>query len=171
MKITRNLPGLMFTALLIGLLAACVPGGATPTEPGVDPTPEGIGGELAGTQWVLESMGTPGSETPAVEAGKVTIQFNANGQVGGSAGCNTYGGQYSVQNGNLSTTEVASTLMACEDADLMQQELDYLAALSSAGAYEINGDQLTVQYNDGQSVLNFVQSSDQPDNLTPTASS
>jgi putative lipoprotein len=80
------------------------------------------------------------------------------GQLSGSGGCNSYGGGYEIDNNTLSVAQIASTLMACADEQLMQQEIDYLAALQTGMQFAVNGDQLTLTSPDGQVVLNFVAS-------------
>ena len=48
---------------------------------------------------------------------------------------------------------LASTLMACADEAMMQQEADFMAALGQVTSYTLSGSQLTLQTADG--VLNF----------------
>ena len=114
---------------------------------------------LANTQWVLESFGTVGSETPVVGENAVTLEFASDGQVGGSASCNSYGGSYSVQDNTLVLAEIVSTLMACVDTALMEQEVQYLDALQTVSEFQVDGDRLTITYDDGQGVLNFISAS------------
>ncbi len=119
------------------------------TPPPSEPT------DLTGTQWRLVSFGPRGSEAPTVGDQAVTLEFGADGQAGGSAGCNSYGGDYRVEGGSLVMGEIIRTLMACADERVNEQENRYLAALQSAGPFEISGDQLVIQYGDGQDVLNL----------------
>lgn len=138
-------------------LAACAPITAPPTPTPPLAAPPGAVSELAGTRWTLVSYGTPGAETPVVEGSEVTLVFQEDGQAAGSGGCNSYGGLYQVENGVLSFGEVVSTLMACVDEQVMAQEQRYFQALQTAGRYELSADQLTIHYDDGQGVLNFVR--------------
>lgn len=136
-------------------LAACAPITVPPTPtppPVVSPETEN---DLVGTQWTLVSYGTPGAETPVVEGSEVTLTFQGDGQAVGSGGCNSYGGPYVVEDGVLSFGEVVSTLMACLDEQVMEQEQQYLRALQTAVQYELAADQLTIFYEGGQSVLHF----------------
>ena len=125
------------------------PGGSEMTE-------EPAADALANTAWQLESFGPVGAETPVVEGSTVTLQFDGAGQAGGNGGCNSFGTEYQVQNGTLSFGEIASTLMACADEGISEQEQQYYQALESVGEFEVSGDRLTIFYNDGQGVLNFV---------------
>jgi heat shock protein HslJ len=97
---------------------------------------------LEGTTWLLDKT-IPGSE--------ITALF-ANGQVSGSAGCNTYQGTYrSTRAAGRNTIEfgpLATTRMMC-DQPLMDQEGIYLAALASATEYTIEGFALTITYPGG----------------------
>jgi hypothetical protein len=98
---------------------------------------------LEGTTWLLDKT-VPGSE--------ITAEF-ANGQVSGSAGCNTYQGTYrSTKAAGENTIEIgplATTRMMC-DAPLMEQEGLYLGALQSAAEYAIEGFALTIRYPGGE---------------------
>jgi heat shock protein HslJ len=134
--------------VIILLLAACAPVGVTPgTTPGDD--------SLAGTQWELESFGPPGNEAPLVEGSQVTLIFEEGGQAGGNGGCNSYGAQYREENDVLSIQEIVSTLMACADQRVTEQEGAYFRALESAERYERMDGRLVIS--SGQAVLNFVE--------------
>ena len=153
---------LFWVIILALILTACAPSGEAPgTGNGPTPTgPPGAGNSLANTAWVLVSYGAPGAETPVVAGSTVTLEFEAGDQSGGSAGCNSYGGRYQVDGDAISFSEIVQTLMACEDEQVMQQEAQYLAALETAGQFEISGDSLAITYDGGQGVLNFVRATD-----------
>ncbi len=88
---------------------------------------------LAGTTWLLESIGPSGSLRPALAATEVTLTFSDDGRISGNAGCNSYFGQYvSDSTGMLSVTGLGSTKMFCHEPGVMQQEQDFLAGLSQA---------------------------------------
>ena len=97
---------------------------------------------LEGTTWLLDKT-IPGSE--------ITAEFD-NGQVSGSAGCNSYQGTYrSTRAAGTNTIEfspLATTRMMC-DQPLMDQEGLYLAALESATEYTIEGFALSIEYPGG----------------------
>lgn len=153
--------------VLILLLSSCVPSGGSIPVTGGSPTP-GTTSNLTGTSWQLSSYGKPGAETTVLNGVDVTLQFGSGGQAGGSGGCNSYGAQYKVTDGNvLSITNIVSTLMACTANGVMNQEGKYFAALRSANSFELSGKQLTIRYENGQKVLNFTKSSTE----TPTPSS
>ena len=116
------------------------------------------GAELAiPSKWSLVSFGKTGAETPVVEGSTITLEFNDDSQLGGSGGCNSYGAQYTLEGQTLTVKEVVSTLMACADDLVMQQETQYFTALQNISSFEISGDALTIYYDNGQSQMNFVK--------------
>jgi heat shock protein HslJ len=108
---------------------------------------------LAGTQWTLVSYGAPDDPTPVIGGSGVTLALGEDGHASGSGGCNSYGGSYTVEGDTLQFSEVVSTLMACVDSDLMDQEQAYLDALNSASAFTLDGDRLTISDEDGQQLV------------------
>ena len=123
--------------LIVLMLAGCAWQGATL--------------DLEGTQWQLESI-----EGAALISGSmITLQFDADGIAGGNAGCNSYGGNYSLEGSRIMFSELASTLMACLEEGMMEQEAVYLAALGSAQEVSLEGDRLAITSDGG--TLVFVQ--------------
>lgn len=115
------------------------------------------GGLTVPSQWKLVSFGKPGAETAVVEGSSITLGFEANGQLGGSGGCNSYGAAFETQGDTLTIKDLNSTLMACADDRITAQEQQYFEALKTAVKFEISEDTLTIWYADGQSKLNFVK--------------
>lgn len=103
------------------------------------------------TAWVLESYGEPGDPQAVIEGTEITATFSrAERQVEGSAGCNHYFGDYTVNRSKLSIPVVASTEMYCmEPEGVMEQEQQYLQALQSAESYEIRDGKLRISSSDG----------------------
>jgi hypothetical protein len=101
---------------------------------------------LEGTTWLLDKT-IPGSE--------VTALF-ADGQVSGSAGCNTYNGTYrstrAAGRNRIEIGPLATTRMMCDQA-LMDQEGLYLAALEASTEYTIEGFALSIEYPGGTLVF------------------
>ena len=119
-------------------------------------TPVAADNELIGTSWTLVSFGAPGSEKAVIEDTTVTLQFESATQLGGSGGCNSYGSEYNVENGMLEVGDIVSTLMACAEEGITEQEQRYFEALRTAGSFTQTDERLTISYDEGQSVLNFV---------------
>ena len=121
--------------------------------PALNVTPS-VPGDLAGKTWTLNSYGDPASPTPVLDGTTVTLTFADTG-AGGSAGCNSYGGGFQVNNNAILFGQMVTTLMAC-DQPIMDQETAYLDALAKATTYAVTGNQLQVNYDGG--VLNFTAS-------------
>ncbi|OGN89718.1 MAG: hypothetical protein A2Y88_05140 [Chloroflexi bacterium RBG_13_48_10] len=109
------------------------------------------------SQWKLMSFSRAGDEITVVEGSTVTLEFGADGQLGGTGGCNGFGALYEVKNDMLIIKEIVSTLMACMDDGIMEQETQYFSALQSATKYEISGDHLTIFFGEAEDTLNFVK--------------
>jgi len=115
----------------------------------------GTGAEdLEDKTWVLESYGEPDSLNTVLEDSEINITFDsAEGTVNGSAGCNSYFGDYEVKGNKLSLPgPIGSTLMSCGE-EIDEQERQYLGALEVTESFKIEGDKLTI--NCGQQVLVF----------------
>ncbi len=83
-----------------------------------------------------------------MEGTALTLKFE-DGTLGGSAGCNSYGGNYEVNADQLTTGEIASTLMACMDDGVMKQESLYLAVLGNAQFFTLSESELRISSSDG----------------------
>jgi PKD repeat protein len=108
---------------------------------------QGGQGGLEGTTWVL-----PGSLPDT----QITALFDG-ATVSGSSGCNSYSGPYSSTraagpSNSISVGELTITQMACEEA-VMAQEQAYLAALSAAQSYTVQGNSLTIAHAGGALVF------------------
>jgi heat shock protein HslJ len=113
-----------------------------------EPTTSASAGPLGEVAvWNLISYGDPEAPTPALPETTVTLQFSGQG-VGGNTGCNTYRGNFEFSDDTLTIGQLITTLIACEEAVMMQETL-YLEALQAATNYSISGDQLTITYPDG----------------------
>lgn len=108
---------------------------------------------LAGTEWQLVAYGVPDALTPALTTTRVTLSFDQDNRLGGTGGCNQYGGSYTARAGALNVGEVVSTLMACMDASVSDQEIMYLQMLGTVERYEIADDQLTLTTTIGQQLV------------------
>ena len=131
--------------LLIGVVAVALLGGACGSSgAGSSPNPSASGEtsgatlgaiELVGTSWTLVDID---GIVPANAGRGVTLEFRADGRAGGTAGCNTYNGSYTVDGAGISFGPLISTKMACEQP-LMTLETTYLAGLQAATTYGMDG--------------------------------
>ncbi|MCB8984449.1 MAG: META domain-containing protein [Ardenticatenaceae bacterium] len=108
---------------------------------------------LAGTRWeVVNYNNGRGALVTPLAGTRLTLEFGANGSLGGSAGCNTYTTSYQVNGSNITIGLPASTQQLCtEPAGIMEQETDFLtSALPSAATFRINGSSLEIMTAGGQ---------------------
>lgn len=108
--------------------------------------------ELLGTKWDLITFG----EQAPVPGSKLTINFEG-GELGGSAGCNSYFGSYTVDGTNLNISQVGSTMMACMGNGLMEQESQFLTMLQAAATFTLSADQLTIHTAEGDLIFQPAQ--------------
>lgn len=174
-KTTRSLSSSLLLLVFLLLMTGCImpitpddadaPNGTVPeatVESSATPAATAAATEiatetdLAGTSWQLVAFGPPNASLPVIPESIVTIEFGTNGEVGGSGGCNSYGGQYQTEGNTLTVSEIVSTLRACLDDGVTEQEMGYLAALQLADSFEISEDMLTIAYGEGSGVLTFM---------------
>ncbi len=87
----------------------------------------------------------------------ITANFAEDGTLSGSSGCNTYTTGYTVDGDMMTIEMAASTMMMCgEPEGIMDQEAQYLAALTTTATYQIDGNTLTLRTADGAMVANYV---------------
>lgn len=146
---TKKFSTLFFPLMiLLIVLSACTPlQPAAPTAPSLDRT-----------KWDLAGFGSPDALTPPVANTHPTLDF-ADGQVGGSAGCNGYGASFTLDGNTIqfSTEGFMTTLMFCDPAEIMDQETQYLAWLQKAETVEMKGEQLIVHTSEGDLTFNKAQ--------------
>ena len=114
-----------------------------------------ISAGLEDTIWTLTSYGAQNFERSLLPDTEITAEFNSSEKaVKGSAGCNSYFGQYTLNGDELSIGQLGHTEMYCmEPEGVMDQEQEYLAILENAETYVIEGNQLRI--NSGTKVLNY----------------
>jgi heat shock protein HslJ len=90
--------------------------------------------DLPGTSWVLVDLdgAAPVGETPP------TIAFDDQGGVTGTAGCNTFNGEVTIDGSDLSFGPLATTQMACVEEGVADQEQAFLAAVQDATSYTVD---------------------------------
>jgi len=128
--------GLLMILLLT--LAACVSSSSQSNDP------------LEGTNWQLIFY----RKTTVIDDTHITTNFE-NGEITGSAGCNSYFGAYQVDGQDLTIGQLGMTEMYCmEPEGLMEQESTYLEYLADAQSYEITDGRLII-FLSGQETLTF----------------
>ena len=97
-------------------------------------------------RWDLTAYGAEGSTSPALTENEPGLTFNEDGTLNGSSGCNGFSGEYTLEGNQIEFGPVISTLMLC-DSPLMGQEEAFFQVLMDTVTYEIEGDTLTITYN------------------------
>ncbi|HVP24515.1 MAG TPA: META domain-containing protein [Methanomicrobiales archaeon] len=152
------IPALVVAAVLIAGCTAPAPSG-----PG---TPGGNGAGPAGTSWVLASMADAGGNlTPVPASPPITLEFRDAATVGGSGGCNVYGGSYETNGIRINISRIVSTLRYCVDTAVDERESAYLGLLGRARFFRIDGDSLRFFDGEGSEMLAFLRAS--PVSATP----
>lgn len=106
---------------------------------------------LTGT-WKLTAYGPADAPTPAVEEAEAGLTFNEDGTVTGNSGCNGLGGTYTVEGDQVTFGEIVSTLMACEDPRMAQEDSVH-QVLTDTATFKIEGNTLTLTNSDMVLVL------------------
>ena len=102
-------------------------------------------------EWKLVSYGDVAAPTPALPGVDTSISFEE-GQFGGTVGCNSFGGDYTLNGDQMSIGSVISTMMFCDQTSA--QESAVLAILSDKTmTVTYSGNLLTMSSVDGKSVV------------------
>jgi heat shock protein HslJ len=175
----RLLVGVLGAGVLVAGLAACGSGGSAVSggtgSASASPSPSVASGsgstsgstqaspsgraprsELAGESFVATEV--TGTHTIAPNS-TITLTFEG-GSLSANAGCNTMAGRYTLIGGKLTAPQLASTLMACDDA-LMAQDTWLAGFLASGPAYTLAGDTLTLTNGTDTMVLGPAPSGEQ----------
>lgn len=150
---TNRRPFLASAICLVVVVAACSgagSGGGGATEPGADGT-----GPAGGAPTLADLEGRTFLSTAAeghdlVPGSQVRLVFTADG-LSASAGCNTMGGAFTLEDGRLTTDALAMTEMACEEP-LMTQDA-WLAGLLADATLDLAGDTLILAAGDVRLIL------------------
>jgi heat shock protein HslJ len=116
--------------------------------------------QLAGTSWnvLAYNNGKQGIES-VMAATKLTAVFAKDGMLSGFAGCNSYAATYTGAPPKISIAKVSSTRKECATPNgVMDQESRYLAALSTAATYRIEGNRLELRTASGATAAEFLRS-------------
>ena len=107
---------------------------------------------LEDAKWFLTSYRMQDKLEGLIEDTEITATFNSTeGEVSGSAGCNTYWAVYEVKGGELSIFDMSFTEMACISPEgVMEQEQVFLSLLAKAQSFEANDATLTIFCSGGQ---------------------
>lgn len=113
--------------------------------------PAAIAGE-----WTLTSYGDPSNPTLAAPDIETSITFGKDGNVNGTAGCNTFAGGYTTDGKTIAFDPLAATLMFCEGA-AGEQEMGLFNAFTGTTSYTLSGNTLTVVSEDGSAAVTLTR--------------
>jgi heat shock protein HslJ len=130
-------PGKIFSTLLLALtMTAC---GAMNSRQAA---------RIDGTSWSVEDFGG----NPPLVGTEIRLAF-ADGSVSGNAGCNSFGGSYSVAGDRIEISDLERTLMACPNPDgVMRQEQDFIDTLQSVHHLTLGDSTLMLRSDEGRSI-------------------
>jgi len=142
---------------LIGCTAAA-PDDTGASEPTI-PSPENgemetsVDSQQLENKWLLLEL----NGQPPLAGTEITLNIEDD-SLGGNSGCNVYGGSYQVDaDGRIEMSEIFSTLMACLEDGVMEQEAAYNQALYDAASFELadGGQTLLLRNAAGDTILRF----------------
>ncbi|MDD1663992.1 MAG: META domain-containing protein [Methanomicrobiales archaeon] len=140
------------------VVAAVLLAGCTSTGPVNNGPVNSTGTDPAGTSWVLSSMRDAGGNLVHVPTQPpVTLEFRDEAALGGSGGCNLYGGSYERDGSWITIGQLYSTLMYCEGDGVSERESLYFGLLGNVRMYRIEGDSLRFFDGGGSGVLVFTR--------------
>jgi heat shock protein HslJ len=131
-RLLRQLSMLMLVWLL---LTACTDTG-TNGNGSVEP-------DLVGTRWSLTAYGDPANPQPVIADYQPTLSVQED-TVGGSTGCNEFGGNYTLNGTTISFSGLFQTERACMADGVMQQEAAYMELLRNVDTISRADDSLTL---------------------------
>ena len=126
---------------LIGLLAAFVL-----TACG------GKSSETIQGEWKLISHRSGPNQIPAVVDVGASIEFDPEGRMSGNVGCNSFGGDYTVDGNTIKFGAIMSTEMFCE-GPVGGQESAVLSVLQESTTFVIDGNMMTITSSNGDASI------------------
>jgi len=132
--VKRRMPGrrIAACAVLLVLAAGC---GSEEEADGAQDT-SGLDGS-----WVLTSGTYDGAPLGLDDTHPITLELDGD-HVGGTSGCNHYGGEMEVDGDTVSFGALGGTEMACMPASVMDLEQRYLSAMAAVDTAAHDGDAL-----------------------------
>ena len=112
---------------------------------------------LEGSSWQVIGYNNGKQAVVSVIIGtKIAANFGEDGTLSGSAGCNNYNATYEFDQENISIGPAAATRMFCQEPEgIMEQEVQYLAALETAATYLIEVDKMEMRTAEGALAATF----------------
>ena len=112
---------------------------------------------LNGTGWTLTEYVSNDTPLATLNGTTVTLNFDKEGSITGTAGCNHYFASYEMKGTTITIGQAGSTEMYCTAPGVMEQESVYLALLGRASSVTIENDRLTLADAKGTTILSFAR--------------
>ena len=119
---------LLLTLLTVSCSTHKEPAASAPATP----APATASFSLEHSDWQLLEL----AGAPIVPNSKPSLSFFEPGKAAGNASCNRFTGSVTITGTSLKFGQLATTMMACPDPKLSEQESTYLKALAAATRYE-----------------------------------
>ena len=108
-----------------------------------------LSGDLEAGVWVVRELMNGGRLSDPIPGTTLTASFT-DGQLSGTAGCNSYFASYQAEGQWIKIGPIASTMAFCDRPEgVMDQEGRYLALLEAAETFERMENHLTMRRADG----------------------
>jgi heat shock protein HslJ len=108
--------------------------------------------------WAATGFVREGVFQTLLPGAEITLELGEDGDVSGSAGCNTYTATYEVDAASIEISPPGATRRSCaEPAGVMEQERAYLDALTTAKQYRLDGASLQLLDADGSGLVSFTR--------------
>jgi heat shock protein HslJ len=140
MRVLQNDGSVVIRQVTIGV----TPVAATPTP--VPPTATPAASTLPGTRWEVVNYNDGNALVTLISGTRITMEFGSDGQVRGTAGCNTYFASFQAGGSTLTIGQPGSTSQFCaEPAGVMDQEARFLSTLPRSASYRVDGNRLDIR--------------------------
>ncbi len=112
---------------------------------------------LTGTTWTATNYNNGKEAVVSLVADTtITAIIAEDGQLNGSAGCNNFMTSYTLDGDTITIQPAATTRKLCPGEGIMEQETQFLSALTTAATWTISGNELELRTADGALVAHFV---------------
>lgn len=143
--------------VVAGLLAGCRTNRFEPDAEATQPSVEAVDATpppaLAGTSWIVESLGEGADKVESLPDVQSSLGFLID-RYGGNGGCNYYVGVFGAEEADLTLETPARTGATCAEAPAsLTQENVFMSALATTARYAIADDKLELFAANGQLML------------------
>ncbi len=108
-------------------------------------------------EWKLVSYGAASNPTPAIQNVDTSIKFEANGNVGGNVGCNSFGGNYDINADKIAFNSIVSTMMFCEATSAQESAVLGVFSDNMKLPVQLNDDTLKITSANGESSVTLAR--------------